>query len=418
MFRRPVIRMQDLPFHPFSPRPRNATLGLLLIGASFLLPISAFFAYYGYHLQSLAIQSSRSNNFAFNSLLGLLVVYVFPVAAKRLFHIGAAMRMPDAIEMLNTDNRAPILYLRSFDDDGVTDLTTQIIPWSPTQTVEMRVTQALGELGPVVSIGRPGERLPELGANRFYVSNAEWKDAVLYFIKCSSAVVIVVGRTPGVSWEIRTALESVSPEKLLLVFPYLLPKQERSLAREVKELIRKKGGKTDLVTKAMLSDIRKERGLRYCFFCKEFADTIPCDMPSLSNDAVFIDFLSDGFPRLLTTCQSLLIRRFRDQQSLTIDYRRTLRPFIEKLSRHPIPPDLLEKVFANRSTLQMFTVVCLICLVVTFIGMLIGGGPFSLAGAVASFICVGLLNLLYWSIWDLHIMARPGHEATKDNHLA
>ena len=203
------MRMQELSFHPFSPRPRNSSLGLLLIGASFLTPVSAFIAYYSYALSH--VKSNGSIDFVFNLLLGLSLVYVIPVAAKRLFHIGAAMRLPDALEMLTTDSRAPILYLRSFNDDGVPDLTAQIIPWSPTQTVEMRVTQALGDLGPVVSIGRPGEKLPELGAFRFYVSDAEWKDAVLYFIKCSSAVVIVVGRTTGVSWEIRTALDAVPP---------------------------------------------------------------------------------------------------------------------------------------------------------------------------------------------------------------
>jgi hypothetical protein len=412
--------MQNLPFHPFLPRPRNVVLGIVLIGCSFLIPIAAFFAFYVFGIGNfMSRHDPRSVNFidlAPINLLGFAVLVGLPIAGRRLFHIGMAIRRMDAIEQLKTDKRPPILYLRSFDDDGIPDLTTQIIPWTPTYTIEMRLAQALSDLGPMVSIGCPGEKLPELGASRFYVSDAEWKDAVLYFIECSSAVVIVVGRTTGVSWEIRTALEAVPAERLLLAFPYLLPKQERSLTYKVKELIRKKGGKTDLVTQAMLSDLRRERGLRYDFFCKQFADIIPCNMPPLSNDAVFIDFLPDGFPRLLTTCQPLLIRRYRDKQSLTIDYRRTLRPFIEKLFCHPIPPDLLEKVCTNRSSLQAFTIVCVICLVAAFIGMWIVG-PFSLPGIIAALICLVLVNLVYWSIWDLHIMARSSQGITKDDHL-
>lgn len=72
------------------------------------------------------------------------------------------------------------------------------------------------------SIGRPGEWLPKLGSNRFYSSDAEWQKAVRHFLARSAAGVIVVGRSTGLRWD-RTALDEVPHERLLFVFPYLLP---------------------------------------------------------------------------------------------------------------------------------------------------------------------------------------------------
>lgn len=55
----------------------------------------------------------------------------------------------------------------------------------------------LEKLNPVVAIGRPRDTLDFSGAARFYVSDDHWQQAVLYFMKHTSAVVYIVGETRG-----------------------------------------------------------------------------------------------------------------------------------------------------------------------------------------------------------------------------
>ena len=165
-------------------------------------------------------------------LVGFLTVVL---ASRWLFKYGAALRKLDAIELIKNDPRAPVLYLRSFDDDAVPDYTGSMTPLGARLTVEMQLAKVFMGMGPVVSIGRPGERLPELGTNRFYVSDDDWQQAVLYFLDRAAGVIIVVGRSTGVTWEITTALRNVPLSRLLFVFPYLLARENRTLGKELRE---------------------------------------------------------------------------------------------------------------------------------------------------------------------------------------
>lgn len=168
------------------------------------------------------------------SLIVIGVVWFLIWTAKRLWTRSAE-------DVLATDRRPPVLYLRSFQLDGRGepigyrfskhrlargplalvakfldaggDLEAKV--WG--RTVETAIVNQLKKIGPVVAIGRPRESVPELGAARIYVSDAEWKSKVLELIKRAAVVVIQPSTSSAVFWEIREALSLCDPRRVVLL---------------------------------------------------------------------------------------------------------------------------------------------------------------------------------------------------------
>jgi hypothetical protein len=114
--------------------------------------------------------------------------------------------------------KRPIFYLRSFGLDeqigrtSLLEIMSNIQPANPEQAM-IRVAR---RCGPVLAIGRPGERLPALGAARFYVSDELWQEKVADVATVAQLVVWASGTTQGLEWEITHLVRSLSPEKLIL----------------------------------------------------------------------------------------------------------------------------------------------------------------------------------------------------------
>lgn len=152
------------------------------------------------------------------------------------------LRAPTLEQTLARDPRPPVVYLRSFDLDGVTSRTRQqrldkYIPeainrplkaisnlapitamerWTG-QTVEDLLVKELKRVGPVIAIGRPGETAPLPGATRLYVGD-DWQERVHAMMKSATLVVIRPWISEGVLWEIKAALESCDPRRVVLIF--------------------------------------------------------------------------------------------------------------------------------------------------------------------------------------------------------
>lgn len=128
-------------------------------------------------------------------------------------------------ELMKSGNRAPILYLRSFQFDEATkrsrwtlfDLIDALItPGQLIQTREQQIVETLRTFGPVIAVGRPGEELPPLGSTRIYVAHDQWKEAVSELAKVSQLVLWATGTTEGLRWELSHLVEKVPPERLLI----------------------------------------------------------------------------------------------------------------------------------------------------------------------------------------------------------
>jgi len=129
-----------------------------------------------------------------------------------------------ADEVLRRDRRAPVLYLRSFADDGAAAFERAQPGWRGRwrhrlgfATPEQELADLLDSVGPLVAIGKPGESLPELGAARLYVGHDRWQAEVLQLIGRSALVVLRLGESAGVLWELEQVLALVPRQRLILV---------------------------------------------------------------------------------------------------------------------------------------------------------------------------------------------------------
>ena len=131
---------------------------------------------------------------------------------------------------MSKDPRPPVLYLRSFQDDSIAAQGKLHHSFAGPQggsyqlslvaeTEEEQLAQVMNEIGPFVAIGRPGEKLPEIGAARMYASDDEWRNEVLNLIGRAKLVVLRAGDTPHFLWELENVVKRVRPEQVILLVP-------------------------------------------------------------------------------------------------------------------------------------------------------------------------------------------------------
>ena len=133
-------------------------------------------------------------------------------------------------DMMREDKRPPVLYLRSFGDETRDKrfltflrgafgrrIAENISAWARTEQIE--IARLLSNIGPYITIGRPGEPLPELGAGRIYLLDKNWKEELNTLLERSKLIVVRAGRTEGLKWEIGQLLIKVNPEKVLFILP-------------------------------------------------------------------------------------------------------------------------------------------------------------------------------------------------------
>src|SRR6202521_5017525 len=86
-------------------------------------------------------------------------------------------------------------------------------------TFEEVLCRGLSEISPVIAIGRPGERLPRLGAARKYVPDEQWRDEGSPLAGECPMVFLLGGHTKGVVWEVLHVVATCPQEKILLLLP-------------------------------------------------------------------------------------------------------------------------------------------------------------------------------------------------------
>lgn len=153
-----------------------------------------------------------------------------PLALARRF----ALARPDPASTYE------IVFLRSFQDDGlkirargdsrgiVDRLTMQ-----HRHGYEHLLVASARPFGPVVAIGQPGERVPPIGAFRRYYEDDEWQGAVQQMLRGARFVVLSVGDTPSVGWEI----SKVRDLGLLDRTVFVVPPVDRAARRQRLEIL-------------------------------------------------------------------------------------------------------------------------------------------------------------------------------------
>jgi hypothetical protein len=137
--------------------------------------------------------------------------FLFFVLARRDFQ-------PDAQKLLKSDTRAPVVYLRSFQDDEKLSHNRAefaVVDWS----LETRLAAHFSRLGPFVAIGNPKEKTLEIGAARALLSDDEWQARVADWMARAQVIVLMTGVTHWVGWELKKAIDSGYADKLIILFP-------------------------------------------------------------------------------------------------------------------------------------------------------------------------------------------------------
>ena len=132
-----------------------------------------------------------------------------------------------ATRLRQLDQRPPILYLRSFHDDAL-PLPSVVSARRPflelfvprgSDPFEEAVAWELAPYGPVVAVGRPGRSLASLGAARDHLADDEWQAGVIERMAAARAVVIAIGATRGLHWEIGAIVAHHHLAKTIFLFP-------------------------------------------------------------------------------------------------------------------------------------------------------------------------------------------------------
>jgi tetratricopeptide (TPR) repeat protein len=141
-----------------------------------------------------------------------LITYFLIIRARQYFQISAD-------SLLAQDKRRPILFLRSFADDERSGLfrnsETKLLDFS----IESRFANLFMDFGPFIAISSPQATVPQIGAARVRLSDADWQGAVMNWMNTSNAIVVLVGTTRWVDWELSKIVETANVGKLLLFFP-------------------------------------------------------------------------------------------------------------------------------------------------------------------------------------------------------
>jgi hypothetical protein len=91
------------------------------------------------------------------------------------------------------------------------------IQWKSTLD-EFLAREAAKRIGPVVGLGRPGDREPRPGAYRIYLDqNDDWQSELGRLADKATAIVMVPGRTASVKWELEYIAEKKLWSKLFIV---------------------------------------------------------------------------------------------------------------------------------------------------------------------------------------------------------
>jgi hypothetical protein len=160
-------------------------------------------------------------------------------------------------ELLEADERAPILFLRAFKDDQVQlgDVKLTLIGragrWLEVfANLDRLLLEEATPYGPVVAIGNPSDRFPPYGAARGYFDDKTWQAAVSDLARRARAIVVCIDRTEGVWWEVgHIASLGYLAKTLFLVHPkYGAAPENPALAAEIARELRLADGLPHLAT--------------------------------------------------------------------------------------------------------------------------------------------------------------------------
>ncbi len=145
------------------------------------------------------------------------------LVAILLFIRAGRASQPDLEFLLKHDTRRPVLFLRSFRDDTIITFRRfrKWLPWAINYAIrfEQSIADRFNDLGPLIAVGEPGEKLPHIGAARVHLNDDEWQDAVIGWVGDARLIVMIAGPTEWIRWELAQILEKQRLGELFILIP-------------------------------------------------------------------------------------------------------------------------------------------------------------------------------------------------------
>jgi hypothetical protein len=170
----------------------------------------------------------RNTGYLMLGLIGATIGAAFLWLGRYTWRLGKQKRLKLNEALLLADKRPPVLYLRSFKEDGTTDLLSGTMGQANffariffrLQSTEEQLAALFEGTGPLICIGDPRETLPELGAHRFYFRTRDdaWREEALRMLDEAQLVLLRAGTTAGLAWELEQAWQRCAPHKIAILF--------------------------------------------------------------------------------------------------------------------------------------------------------------------------------------------------------
>ncbi|KAB2910906.1 MAG: hypothetical protein F9K29_23845 [Hyphomicrobiaceae bacterium] len=222
-------------------RRRSTTLLFFAANAIYAISLLSMVLYvglFGYHYFPTAMECTEREigeciaadpipYLGYTIVLILSGFFLFPLVGGFLAGLARRNIRFSVTELLKTDERQPVLFLRSFRDDAVqlrrpkTQLMVRVGKWlASTSNLDQILLEEGTPYGPVVAIGNPKDPAPPYyRIAREYFDDETWKEAVSRLAEQAAAIVICVDDTEGIWWEVENVAARHIGKTLFLIHP-------------------------------------------------------------------------------------------------------------------------------------------------------------------------------------------------------
>lgn len=146
-------------------------------------------------------------------------------------------------EVLRTDTRTPILYLRSFISDkhthdlyNVNESIAMINPYyligralAIRITFEQQLAFHLNQVGPFIALSAPGNQELMLGASRLAPITEGWHKVINGYLEQCNLIIVRVGDSDGLKWELEQIVKKECLNRLIIYLQFPGPQDSELL---------------------------------------------------------------------------------------------------------------------------------------------------------------------------------------------
>lgn len=169
--------------------------------------------FYHAEVQYYSVVLSLNYCFKFGSKVVLyLILFGSPIWVIMLLNSYRKNRLANSYQTISEvkSNTSPIIYLRAFGLDENPSINLKTFD----ESLFYESNNAV-----VISLADPKEIIPSGGSIKIQSKDDDWKDAVSLLLKQARAVIIVLGDTDGLKWEISQLKNYLRPSQLFIVIP-------------------------------------------------------------------------------------------------------------------------------------------------------------------------------------------------------